>query len=100
MKLSDFDKVDKANCIRANILKAIDDLKTHLSDVPKKDCGGLPGFDSGYSCYLSKFSDGSGPIVNMSGCYVQTEIAEAALSVLQKRLVEIEDVLRDLGVTV
>lgn len=100
MKLSDFSKVDKAYKIRANILNAISSLEDHLSEESKRDVGGIPGFDLGYSCHLSRYSDGSGQIVNMSGCYVEVEIAEASLKVLQKRLVEIEKALHYLGVTV
>lgn len=54
--------------------------------------------DKSYSCCVSMYGDGSGPKINMTGCYVADRIAQAAASVIREKFHEVLTQLNELGV--
>lgn len=88
MKLSDFKAVD-------DLVKQAGKLKEAVEQL---EGGVLEEFENNsYQCYLVR---GSGDSLDLSGCYVAGEVAEATLLVLKDKLVKVNDNLRELGVEV
>ena len=100
MKLSNLEAVNtlvrtKKSCLHA--LGQLEGFETAI-DENGKDAGGTDGFDIGYNCNISQYDDGSGPSINMSGCYVGKQVASATRSILEIQINRINDELIALGV--
>ena len=96
MKLEDFEKVKALIEIKGRLLWALSRLD--WPDTDKEDSGGVDGFRAGYSMVLSKYSDGSGGKVDLSGCYVGNEILDATRKILEEKLAKVAETLQALGV--
>ena len=66
--------------------------------VGEVDRGGIEGFNKGYNCFIHTFSDGSGQGLDMSGCYVGEEVADAVKNVLLNQLERVQSRLTELRV--
>ncbi|MNC75796.1 hypothetical protein D3C75_1273910 [compost metagenome] len=73
MKVEDFKDLEKLLTI-ANKLKTQYNNLNRDKFVDNKDCGGVDGFNMGYSCHISKHRDGSGTSIDLSGCYLGGEV--------------------------
>jgi hypothetical protein len=97
MKLEDFETAERLIYIRRRLINAL----AVLDDRPetKKVLGGVSGVaDTGEYIYLSSYGDGSGEIVNLTGCYVAEEVTKATQRVLEEKLVVIEDEMKRIGI--
>ena len=103
MKLSNYKDVSKVIEVLGQIEKQIVRTDKYLTNVlaNNPDSGGVTGFLTlGYNCHLSLHRDGSGDSVDMPGCYVAAEVAEAVLEVLNTKRERCLDWLVDMGVEV
>lgn len=82
MLLSNLIEVNKLAQVKEKLEKAMTATNTFWEDIDSVDCGGTPGFNTGYGAYLSRYS-GGGDGVDLSGCYVGVQIAKATMRVLQ-----------------
>ena len=99
MNIDDLDKVNKLVKTRDRISRACKEIEDFLEKNVKKDSGGIEGvLEYGYNFSLSEYSDGSGMIADLTGCYVARESCEALLQILQKKNLEIDGELLRLGV--
>ena len=65
------------------------------------DCGGVAGItEYGYYGTFAKFSDGSGDVVDLNGCYVEKEVVVAITKVLYDKRLDVLERLAKLGVDV
>lgn len=56
----------------------------------------LSGPNGGYGIHLCMHRDGSGPKVDMVGCYVAIAVAEATMKILKDKKTELETMLGDI----
>lgn len=97
MKLENLEKVEKLVKVRSRLYDAREACADFRSD--KVDSGGVDGvLETGFNCFISAYSDGSGDNIDLTGCYIRNEIVDAVETVIQKKLVEVESVLAELGV--
>jgi len=103
MKLSNFNDVQKMVKMLNRLHDAIDQCAGHREDLSEEveDCGGVPKIAVyGYDSALCRHKDGSGVVVDMSGCYVANEIAAATIDVLVAKKAEVEEWLTKHGVDI
>lgn len=99
MRIADFEKVQKLIKVRSRIHEAMDQIPKFRDGQDRVDVGGVEGFaETGFQCHLTSQRDGSGKSVNMVGCYVGNEMADAALAVLANKLAIINNALESYGV--
>jgi len=100
MKLSNYDNITKVIKALKRVNDAIAEAKAMVDrNLDKPDSGGVEGIlKIGYECHLHKYSDSSGDGVDMGGCYVAVEMAQAAVKILQVKSGELESWLVDVGV--
>jgi hypothetical protein len=97
MKLEYFETAERLISIRRRLISALAVLGA--LPEPRKVSGGVSGIaDTGYSMYLSRHGDGSGEIVNLTGCYVEEEVVEATRKVLEEKIVVIENEMKRIGI--
>ena len=103
MHIEDFDKVKKLVEMRNKLIEARVAAKAFYDNVVDNgpDAGGVgPRFDMGYWCHVSEHKDGSGKSIDLRGCYVATEMADATQQVITKQLLQVEAELDKLGVEI
>lgn len=99
MKASDFKEVEFLFKLMNNLSKALEYAEATIKDYESRtDSGGFENFNKGYACYVSRHSDRSGDVIDMSGCYVGLEVAEATEVILLSKREEVKARLYDLGV--
>lgn len=100
--IDQLDEINKLVEIHNNITAALNDAHALVDHFNKdgKDAGGIESFNVGYAVHLGVWSDGSGPGVDMTGCYVGLEMANAAVEVLSKQLGVCRARLLNMGVSV
>ena len=99
MKITDFEQVRFLMTVKGDLEIALRQVRDRIQQVdsskPEKS---YKGFEKGHTCYLHSRRDGSGPEVNMRGCYVEQEMLEATQNVLTKKLSQTLETLNNLGV--
>jgi hypothetical protein len=100
MKLEHLEEVNKLNNTLVKLRAAAESTYTFIEEVTIRgpDSGGVEGFEMGYMATFAVHRDGSGPKINLNGCYVALEVADAILDVLKAKIVLAESRLQDLGV--
>lgn len=102
MKLSDRKTVEKLLAVRDKVVRAIAFHVDYVEALEneRSDSGGVEGFERGFWCVLSSHGDGSGPGVDLTGCYVAEQMAEATGKILNDQLRAVNARLQELGVDV
>ena len=103
MKLSNFKDVttviDTLKKLNTQTENAENNLIEDASENP--DTGGVKGnLVLGYHSYWSRWRDGSGKSVDMTGCYVGIEVLESIIVVLKNKRTECLSWLETSGVDV
>lgn len=100
MKLEHLEEVNKLNNTLVKLRAAAEEtygfIEAATNDGP--DSGGVEGFEMGYMATFAVHRDGSGASINLNGCYVALEVADAILDVLKTKIILAEARLKDLGV--
>ncbi|MDB4311957.1 hypothetical protein N9937_00865 [bacterium] len=101
MKQSDLKEVNFLSKVLSDCRAAREDIPTVLDYHLENGGGyGFKGFNYGYSSYIHVHSDGSGAEVEMSGCYIGVQLAEAADQLLLEQIDKATARLKDLGVEI
>ena len=100
MKLENFNEVTKLIQIRRNVMGALSQIGEFVEKSKDRGDGDCVEDAQGYACYLHMHTDGSGPGIDMSGCYVGVEAAQALTAVLDGKLNNVDAALEKLGVDV
>jgi len=90
MKLEDFKRVEELVKQRNKTIVAIEKCDKYFEKER----------DDNYWGQLSNHDDGSGEVVDLSGCCVLDDVVEATMEVLTIRLNEVDSSLIELGVDV
>lgn len=91
MKLEDITEINMLVTQYNAISAAIIHIKGRTTDISTKD---------NYSVYISQYSDGSGRIADLSGCYVLPEVITATIDILKAKRLEVLNKLAAFGVDV
>jgi len=98
MKLSSFSYVKTAIDMLNKIDVALEQYPAFVNNIGSSGYGIQGIADKGYYCNLTFYSDGSGSSINMDGCHVAHEVAEATKEVLIKKRQQVVNWLEDHGV--
>jgi len=77
MKIKELKNAVKAQSMIESLDKNINIAETAIKNIYlESDSGGIAGqFDIGYKCFVSEYSDCSGPsVLNLNGCYVADKV--------------------------
>lgn len=91
MRISDLKQVIELQRIIENIdgaLRQVEDYNSNVDDVD----------DRSFYGHLSRFDDGSGPIISIEGCYVCDEVVDSIENVLHAKRLRVISELERLGV--
>lgn len=99
IKVENFKDLEKLLTI-ANKLKVQYNKLDYDKFVDERDVGGIDGFDTGYSCHISKHRDGSGTSIDLSGCYLGGEMFDAVKSLIEQQYGKVKEAIKNLGVDV
>ena len=92
-------EINKLATIRGRLTRALAEANAfHEKAVEKVDTGGVSGFDTCYGCHVSFHRDGSGPGIDLSGCYVGAKVAHAVQEVLEEQRAKVDFALKQLGI--
>ncbi len=87
MKIDDFGTVERLIRIKTNLERADKEADAVIQRLnSSNDVGGVLSHRVGYSSYVCTYSNGSGPTINLSNCYVALEVAVATKSVIATKL--------------
>lgn len=101
MKFDDIENVVLLKKILTRLETAFDQTYAFIADQEEDvDSGGIPGFDTGYWCNISKHDDGSGPSIKLGGCYLGVKVAYAIEAEINEQKERVLERLRELGVEV
>ena len=101
MKIEELKNAVKAQSIIESLDKNINIAETAIKNISLKfDGGGIAGqFDIGYGCFVSEYSDYSGPnTLNLNGCYVVDKVYSAVLEILKEQRKSVVEYLTSIGV--
>ena len=100
MKIYDLETVNRLVRVRERCTKALNDIEAFEDAIIKNghDAGGVPGYDIGYNAHISQYDDGSGTSIDLSGCYLGKQVAEATRVLLVKQIAAATADLSRLGV--
>ena len=90
MKFEDFPKVTELTEKLGRLANAISDAEAYIASAD--------GDDTDYWCHLARHKDGSGPSVDMNGCYVAIKVAVATQKVLEDEHKATVEELKELGI--
>lgn len=101
MNIADFTTVERLVKIRTNLVRADKEADNLIERMRgKTDPGGVLSHKVGYSSFVCTNSDGSGPTIDLSNCYIALELANATKAVIATKLALVNSDLEKLGVKV
>lgn len=99
-----YEDIEKAQHLK-NILLRLEAKYAQICKVESRynevDSGGVEGVaDTGYHCFVSEHTDGSGSPINLSGCYVGSEVINALKIILAGKYDVCKNALENMGIEV
>jgi len=101
MKFDDIENVFFLRKILTRLEDALDQTYAFTAEQEARDdSGGIPGFDTGYWCNIAMHFDGSGPSIQLDGCYLGVKVSYAIEAEINEQKERVLERLRELGVEV
>lgn len=97
--VQNIDEITKLNDIRDKVIAAIADVKSKTTQFEGVDSTAPEGFNVGHNLFIRKYSSRLTPVIDLSGCYMGSEMMSAVTTALTAKQSAVEARLLVLGVS-
>lgn len=97
--VQNIDEITKLNDIRDKVIAAIADVKSKKSQFEGVDSTAPTGFNVGHNLFIRKYASRLTPVIDLSGCYMGSEMMTSLTNALEAKRSSVEARLLVLGVS-